>query len=113
MLGEELNDALAEGRFDDVGDEDFLAQFGEIDAAALGQAVLGRDDEGQFVAENLDGGELRLLGNEGGDAEIEAIVQQLGGNVARKGAADGQMDVGIQSGGSGPGRGAGRGWSFR
>ena len=113
MLGEKLNDALAEGRFDDVGDEAFLAQFGEIGAAALGEAVLGRDHEGQLVAEDLDGGELRLLGNEGGDAEVEAIVQELAGNVAREGAADGQMDFGIQSGDSGPGREAGRGWSFR
>ena len=41
VLGEKLNDALAEGRFDDVGDEAFLAQFGEMGAAALGEAVLG------------------------------------------------------------------------
>ena len=54
---------------------------------------MGRDHEGQLVAKDLDGGELRLLGNEGGDAEVEAIVQELAGNVAREGAADGQMDL--------------------
>ena len=94
-LAKSCNDAIAEGRFDDVGDEDFLAQVGDVDAAALGEAVARRNDEGQFVAENFDGGELWLLGNEGDHAEIEAVVQQLGGNVAREGAAHGQAHVGI------------------
>src|SRR5579883_2433836 len=93
VLGEKLNHALAERRFDDVGYEAFLGEVGELGLAAFGQAMPGRDDEGEFVAKNFRGGELRLLRYKGGDAEVEAVVQQFRGDVAGKRAADGQMDL--------------------
>ena len=83
----------AERRFDDVGDEDFLAQFAEIGAAALGQAMLRRNDQGELIAKDFYGGELGLLRNKRRDAEVQAIVQQFGGNVPRKRAAHGQMHL--------------------
>src|SRR5579864_3699843 len=58
--------------------------------------MFGRNDQGEFVAKDFDGGELWLLGYERGDAEVQAIVQQFGGDVAGKRAAHGQMDLRIK-----------------
>jgi hypothetical protein len=96
MLGEELNDALAKRRFHDVGNKAFLTQFGELGAAALREAMFGRNDQGKLIAKDFYRGELRLLGDERRDAEIQAIVQQFRGDIAGKRAAHGQMDLRIK-----------------
>src|SRR5690242_14719262 len=96
MFGEKLNDALPKRGFDNMCDKIFLSQFGEIGAAALGEAMFRRNDERELIAKDFDRGKLRLLRNEGGDAEVEAIVQQFGGDVARKGASHGQMNLRIK-----------------
>ena len=86
------------GDFDNVGDENFIAEIGDVHAAALGQGDgMGRNDEGQLVAENSDGGELLLLRNEGDHAEIEPVIEELGGDVAREGASDREADVGAEA----------------
>src|SRR5580658_3032729 len=46
--------------------------------------MIGRHDERQFVAKNFDGLEFRILRNVGDRSEIEAIIQDLARNVARK-----------------------------
>src|SRR5580700_11338879 len=58
--------------------------------------MFGRNEQGEFIAKDLYGGELGLLGDERGDAEVQAIVQQFGGDVAGKRAAHGEMDLRIK-----------------
>ena len=97
VFGEELDRALPRRGFDDMRDEDLAAQVSDVHTAALCQAVPGRNDEGQLVAKNLDGGELLFLRDEGDDAEVQPVVQKFGRNVAGEGTAHGQPDLWIQA----------------
>jgi len=49
---EKFYDAASEGRFDDVGDEILGAQVGEIGSPTLGEAMFGRNDEGELIVRN-------------------------------------------------------------
>jgi hypothetical protein len=94
--GEELDDAAAKRRFDAVGDEIFLAEFGDIDFAFFCEEMLGVDYEGQLVFEDFGGEELGVAGHERDGAEIEAIVQDFVRDVAGKHAVDANLDSGMQ-----------------
>src|ERR1700730_6515906 len=58
--------------------------------------MFGRNDQGKLIAKDFDGGELGLLGDKRGDAEVQAIVQQFGGDIAGKRTAHGKMDLRIK-----------------
>ena len=79
---------LAVGREDVVGDEDFVAEFGDGDVLPLGETVLRGDDEGEGilvddVAENAL--VVRLVAD---DAEFQIAVDQFAGDAAGEAAAD-------------------------
>ena len=71
---EELDDAAAEGRFNDVRNEIFFAKFGDVDFFLFGEEVFGRDDQRELILENFSGLELRVPGNVGHGAQVEAII---------------------------------------
>ena len=96
MAGEELDDAAAKGRFDAVGDEVFVAEVFDIDFALFGEDVFWGNDEGQFVFADFGGLELRLLRNVGDGADIEAVVEDFVGDVARKHAMDADENAGVE-----------------
>src|SRR3984957_15422866 len=60
---EKFDDAAAEWRFDDVGDEHFAAEIADFDFALAGQRMFGRYDQGQFVFQNFRGLQLRISGD--------------------------------------------------
>jgi len=95
MAREKLDDAAAEGRFDDVGDKVFLAKLLDIDLLLLGEEMLGRNDESEFVLENFGGLELRVTGHKGHRAEIEPVVHDFMGNIAGKHAVQADLDAGM------------------
>jgi hypothetical protein len=55
MFGEKFDHAATEGGFNDVGDKTFLAQFLNVYFAALGESVLWRNYEGEFVFQDFSG----------------------------------------------------------
>ncbi len=95
MAGEKLDDAAAKGCFDDVGDEVFFAEFLDINFLALGEGVLGGNDEGEFVFQDFSGLQLRIAGDVGDGAEIEAVVQDFVRNVAREHAVKADLHAGV------------------
>ena len=95
MAREELDDAAAEGRFDDMGDERFLAEFFDADLSALGERMLGGNDKSKFVFQDFGGLELRVTGDEGDGAEVKTIVHDFMGNVAGKHAMEADLNAGM------------------
>ena len=59
-----------------------------------GQRMARADDEGQAVAVDGDGAELRGIGPEGDDAELEGAQVELLGNARGQHALHGDADVG-------------------
>src|ERR1700741_437435 len=55
VLGEQLDDAAAEWGFHDVGDKHLFTEFFDFHFATLGQRVLRRHDEGEFVFQDFGG----------------------------------------------------------
>ena len=92
---EEFDDAAAERRFDDVGDEILVAKFADFDFAALGERMLWGNDEGELVLENFNGLKLLFARDEGDGAEIEAVVEDFVGNIAGKQAMHADLDAGM------------------
>jgi len=84
VLGKKLDHAIAKGRLHDMRNERFSAQIGDVHPAFLGQPVMRGNDEGQLVAENFHRRERLFLRHKRNHAEVQAIVEQLGRNVARK-----------------------------
>jgi hypothetical protein len=95
IAGEELDDAAAKGGFDDVGDEGFAAEVGDVDFALAGQGMLGRDDQGEFIFQDFGGLQLRVARDVGDGAEVEAIVEDFVGDVAGKHAMDADLHAGM------------------
>ena len=96
MLGEQLNHIAAKGRLHDVGDKDFLTEIADIHLLPLGELVPRRNHEREGVAENFGRSQLLFLGDKGDDSQIEMIVQQFRGDIARIGSPHGQAHVGIE-----------------
>ena len=92
---EKLDDAAAKGGFDDVGDESFFAEVGDVDFALAGQRMLGRDDEDELVFQDFGGLQLRVARNEGDGAEIEAVVEDFVRDVAGKHAVHAHLHAGM------------------
>jgi hypothetical protein len=85
---EKLDDAAAKRRFDDMGDENFAAEIGDIDFTLSRERMFGRCYERELIFQNFRGLQLRVARNVGDSAEVEAIVQHLVRNVARKHAVN-------------------------
>ena len=92
---EELDDAAAKGRFNDVGDEVFFAEFLDFDFAFFCQRVLGRNDESEFVLQNFGRLKLRIARDKGNRAEIEAVVDHFVGNIAGEHAMKADLNAGV------------------
>jgi len=93
VAGEEFNDAAAKGRFDTVGDEGFGSEVSNVDFAFFSQGVSRLHDQGQLVFENYCGLELRIAGDKGDSAEIEAVVQDFVWNLAGQHAVNTDLDT--------------------
>jgi hypothetical protein len=93
MAGEEFDDPAAEGRFDNVGDEIFLAELFDLDVLFSGEWMLGWNDEGKFVFQDFRGQELRIARHEGNGAEIESVVDDFVGNIAGEHAVEPDLDA--------------------
>src|SRR3984893_15681639 len=79
---EKFNDAAAEWRFDDVRDEHFAAQVGDVDFTLARQRMFGRNDQTQLILQNFCGLQLRIARNVGDGAKVQAIVQYFVRNIA-------------------------------
>lgn len=95
IAGEEFDDAAAERGFDDVGDESFIAKLSDIDFAFLGQSMLGRNDQGELIFQNLGGLELGVARHEGNGTEVQAIIKHFMRNIAREHAVDAHLHAGM------------------
>ena len=95
MAREELDHSAAEGRFDDMSDKIFFAEFLDLDFAFLGKRMLGRNNQGEFVFEDFGGLELRIARHKGNGAEIESIVDDFVRNIAREHAMETYLDAGM------------------
>ena len=73
-----------------------VAQVGDVHAAFFGQPVPGRNDEGQLVAENLGRGQLRFARHKRDHPQIQPVIQNLRGHVAREGSPHGDVHLGIE-----------------
>ena len=78
---EKFNDAAAKGRLDNVRDEHFAAQVGDVDFALAGQQMFGRNDQAQLILQDFRGFQLRIARNLGHGAKVQAIVQHFMRNV--------------------------------
>jgi hypothetical protein len=58
--------------------------------------MFGRDDQGQLVFADFGGLELRLLGNVGDGAYVEAVVEDFVGDVAGEHAMDADQHAGME-----------------
>ena len=96
MASEKFDDAAAKRRFDDVGDEGFLAEFFDADFATLGEGMLRRDDKGEFVFEDFGGLQLGVAGDERDRAEIETVVDDFVGDVAGKHSVQTDLHAGMR-----------------
>src|SRR5580704_16798474 len=96
MLREQLHDALAVRRFDDMRHEYFFAERGDVHFAAFGQAVSRPYDQHQGVAVKLRGSELALLRYVGDHANIELMIQELARHLARKHPMHANLHAGMQ-----------------
>ena len=91
VTAKKLDDAAAEGRFDAVGDKTLVSEVGDIHFFAACERMFRVDDERQLVFQDFRGLKLRLAGDEGDSAEVEAIVEHFVRNVARKHAVDADL----------------------
>lgn len=89
-----LDDALAEGRRDGVGDEILGAQLADGDLFLLRQRMFWVDDEGHGVGVDGDGVETCVLRAERKNAELDGALQQLIGDLAGEGSLHGNADLG-------------------
>jgi len=96
VSGKKLDDAAPKRGFDAVGDEVFLAEFGDIDFALLCEEMFGVDDQGQLIFADFGGEELSVARDIGDRAEIEAVVEDFVGNVAREHAVDTDLNAGMK-----------------
>src|SRR5216684_3460751 len=95
MSSKQLDDTAAKGGFDAVGDEVFVAKLGDIDFTLFREEMLGGHDQGQLIFANFRGQELGIAGHVGDGAEIEAVVHDFMGDVARKHAVHAHLDPGM------------------
>src|SRR5580704_5494746 len=93
---EEFDDAAAIGGFDAVSDEVFVAEVCDIDFAFFRERVLWRNDERELVFTDFGGLELRLLGDVGNGADIEAVIEDFVRNIAREHAMNADEDAGME-----------------
>src|SRR6201999_1173801 len=91
---EKLDDAAAIWRLDDVSDEGFLAQVFDVHFALLGERMLQRNDEREFVLQYFGRLQLWLAWDERNRANVETIVEHFVGNVARKHPVHANLDAG-------------------
>ena len=103
VTGEKFDHAATEGRFDNVGDEVFLAEFLDFDFALFGERMLGRDDESQFVFQDFGSLKLRIARDEGDSTEVEAVVHDFVRDVAGEHAVQADLDAGVRLAESGEG----------
>lgn len=92
-----LDDLVAVGRSDDVGDKGFRAQLVDADLSGVGQRMIGGNDERKFVEIHDDRFELRVLRIIGKDAEFDVVLEDIIGNVAAERTADGDFDGGMET----------------
>src|SRR5690242_11037621 len=96
VAGEKFDDAAAEGRFDNVGDEILVAELVYFHLAALGQGMLGGHDQGQLVLEDFGCLQLGIARDKRDGAQVEAIIQHFVGNIAGKHAVDANLHAGMK-----------------
>ncbi len=95
VLLEGLDDLLTEGRGDGVGDEVAGTEIADGNLARAGEGMAGIDDKGQIVAIDDGGGELRVVGAEGEQAELDAVQQHLVRDAAGERALHGDLDAAV------------------
>ncbi len=88
-----LDDLLPLRRGDIVRDEGLRGELPDGDLSGSGEGMLGVDDEGELVAVDDDGAELRIFGAEGEDAELDGVEEDLVGDAAGERALDGELDA--------------------
>src|ERR1700676_900305 len=81
---EKFNDAAAEWRFDDVRDEHFAAQVGDVDFALASERMFRRNDEAELVLQDFCGWQWRVARNVRDGAKVQAIVEDFMRNIAGK-----------------------------
>ena len=95
MTRKKLDNATPEGGFDDMGDEVLFAELFDFDFPLFSQGMLRRNDEGEFVFENLCGQQLRIARDKGNGTQVEAVIDDLVGNVAGEHAMEPDLDPGV------------------
>lgn len=93
MAAKGLDHLLPLRRRDVVRDEVLRRQLPDGDLSGAGEGMLGVDDEGELVAVDDDGAELRIFGTEREDAELDGVKEDFVGDAAGERALDGELDA--------------------
>ncbi len=93
MAPEKFYDATAKMGFDDMGDEGFAAEIGDVHFPLASQRMFGRDNERELIFEDFGGLQKRIARHVGNGAEVKAIVEYLVGNIAGKNAMDANLNA--------------------
>src|SRR5262245_19025970 len=104
VAGEQLDDAAAEGRFYDMGDEILLSEVGDVDFTLAGESVLRRNDGCELVLEDFRSEQLWIARHIRNGAEVEAVVQNFVGNVAGKHTMNADLNARVEFAEFGEGR---------
>ena len=95
MTGEGLDDTLAQRRCDGMGNEIFCAEFSDGDLLLTGEWMFWVHHKDDGVGINGDSLEARVIRAKGKHPELHGAIEDLIGDLAGKGALDGDTDVGV------------------
>ena len=95
MFLERLNDLLPLRRRNIVRNKVLRSQLADGDLARPSEGMTRIDDQGELIAVDHDGFDLRIFGTEGEHAKLDRVHEDLVGDAAGKGALHSEFDPGI------------------